>query len=32
VNYHAGTGANPMAPVACAAIPAQGGGGTTQAM
>jgi hypothetical protein len=32
VNYHAGTGANPMAPVACAQIPAQGGGGTTQAM
>ena len=32
VNYHAGTGANPMAPVACGQIPAQGGGGTTQAM
>jgi hypothetical protein len=32
VNYHAGTGANPMAPVACGAIPAQGAAGTGQAM
>lgn len=32
VNFHAGAGDNPMAPVACAQIPAQGGGGTTQAM
>ena len=32
VNYHAGSGDNPMAPVACGQIPAQGGGGTTQAM
>ena len=32
VNYHAGTGDNPMAPVACAQIPAQGGGATNQAM
>ena len=27
VNFHAGAGANPMAPVACGAIPAQGSGG-----
>ena len=32
VNFHAGAGDNPMAPVACGAIPAQGGGGTAQAM
>ncbi|MBW3655679.1 MAG: hypothetical protein KY444_06205 [Gemmatimonadetes bacterium] len=32
VNYHAGTGANPMAPVSCGQIPAQGGGATRQAM
>lgn len=32
VNFHAGAGDNPMAPVACAQIPAQAGGGTTQAM
>ncbi|HEX8209034.1 MAG TPA: multicopper oxidase domain-containing protein [Longimicrobium sp.] len=27
VNFHAGAGANPMAPVACGAIPAHGSGG-----
>jgi hypothetical protein len=27
VNFHAGAGADPMAPVACGAIPAQGSGG-----
>lgn len=32
VNYHAGTGANPMAPVACGQIPAQGGNTSGQAM
>lgn len=27
VNYHAGSGENPMAPIACGAIPAHGAGG-----